>query len=407
MTNIFYFRKICGIGGTEQYLYEIAKKYHMYDITIYYDTADEIQLKRLKTLVRCKKRKKGELVKCKKAFFNFNIDMIDDVEAEEYIFVSHAIFQELGYKPPIDHPKLTRWIGVSQYSADKIEEFAKKLGLNIKAEVFYNPLQLEPKEKVIRLVTASRLQDKTKGGDRIFKFIEALDRYCERTGRHYIFEIFSDSQADIRSKNVVKMKPRVDVRPYIADCDYLVQLSNDMETYCYSINEALGYGVKIITTPLTVLNELNIPEEARLTCDWDMSNVDEVVRRIFEDELKEFTYIPPKARYEDILDLSKSNYEGERNMKVKATAEYAKRNLKDAGLNRIPKEGEEFEVSGERYEILKGNNKYNAVFVEAVGIIREPVKVEETETLDDPIVEVAAKKPKTEKAVKKTTKKAK
>ena len=94
-------------------------------------------------------------------------------------------------------------------------------------------------------------------------------------------------------------------------------------------------------------------------------------------------------------------------MKVKATNKYQELNVEDKELRRIPKVGEEFEVSGERYEILRGNNKYNAVFVEAVGIIREPVKVEETEILDDPIIEVAAKKPKTEKAVKKTTKKAK
>ena len=52
------------------------------------------------------------------------------------------------------------------------------------------------------------------------------------------------------------MKPRVDVRPYIADADYVLQLSNDMETYCYTINEALGYGVPIVTTPLTVVKEL-------------------------------------------------------------------------------------------------------------------------------------------------------
>lgn len=95
-------------------------------------------------------------------------------------------------------------------------------------------------------------------------------------------------------------------------------------------------------------------------------------------------------------------------MKVKATNKYQELNVEDKELRRIPKVGEEFEVSGERYEILKGNNKYNAVFVEAVGIIREPVKVEETESLSEPVeVETATKKPKTEKAVKKTTKKAK
>ena len=103
MANIFYFRKISAIGGTEQFLYEIAKKYKDYDITIYYDEADINQLKRLKKLVRCRKHIKGEKVKCEKAFLNFNLDMIDDIEAKDYYFVSHANWEEIGYKPPIKH----------------------------------------------------------------------------------------------------------------------------------------------------------------------------------------------------------------------------------------------------------------------------------------------------------------
>ena len=82
--NIFYFRKISKIGGTEQFLYEVAKKYKDYDITIFYDQADEIQLQRLRKLVRCKKRIKGEIVKCNKVFFNFNLDMIDDIEKFDF-----------------------------------------------------------------------------------------------------------------------------------------------------------------------------------------------------------------------------------------------------------------------------------------------------------------------------------
>lgn len=324
-SNIFYFKKINGIGGTEVFLWEIAKKYNGIDITIYFDDADEFQLKRLQKLVKCKRRIAGEKVKCKKAFFNFNIDMIDDVEAEEYIFVSHAIYQELGYQPPIQHPKLTGYIGVSQYSVDKLEEYAQKLGLDdVKAEVCYNPLQLEKEEKVIRLVTASRLEDKTKGGDRILKLIEALDRYCARTGRHYIFEIFSDSKTDIDSPNVVKMKPRVDVRPYIADADYLVQLSNNMETYCYSINEALGYGVPIVTTPLTVLGELPATDNEKIILNWDCSNVDEVAEQIFTKKIKPFKYTPPADNWGDFLCKTKSNYKQyiKQKVKIKAVVKY-------------------------------------------------------------------------------------
>ena len=53
-------------------------------------------------------------------------------------------------------------------------------------------------------------------------------------------------------------------------------------------------------------------------------------------------------------------------MKVKATAEYEKRNLKDVELDYIPREGEEFEVSEERYRLLSGNNPFKAKFVEKV-----------------------------------------
>lgn len=80
-------------------------------------------------------------------------------------------------------------------------------------------------------------------------------------------------------------------------------------------------------------------------------------------------------------------------MKVKATEMYKKLNVQDKELKRIPEAGEEFEVSEERYEILTKTNPNKVVFVEKV----EEVKV----------IETATKKVKTEKAVKKTTKKAK
>lgn len=77
-------------------------------------------------------------------------------------------------------------------------------------------------------------------------------------------------------------------------------------------------------------------------------------------------------------------------MLVRATDKYEKLNLKDNELGRIPKKGEEFEVSEERFKVLTKTNKYKAVFVE---------RVEEVET--------ATKKVEAETAVKKTRKKTK
>lgn len=318
MDNIFYFRKINKIGGTEQFLYEIAKKYHKYDITIFYDEADIFQLMRLKKYLRCKKRIKGELVKCKKAFFNFNLDMIDDVEAEEYIFVSHANYEELGYKPPIEHSKLTGFIGVSQFATDKLNEYGKKLGLNIDTRKCYNPLTLEPVQKVPIIVSACRLDDQVKGGERTIQLINALDRYCEKNNRQYLWLIFTNKTTiKLPSPNAIYMQPRVDVRPYIARADWVAQLSNDMETYCYTTNESTGYGVPIITTPLSVYNELPVTDNERIVLNWDCSNVDEVARLIFEKEVKPFKYKIPEDDWENILVKGKNMYEEEKKMKVK------------------------------------------------------------------------------------------
>ena len=75
-------------------------------------------------------------------------------------------------------------------------------------------------------------------------------------------------------------------------------------------------------------------------------------------------------------------------MKVKATNNYEKLKLKDKKLNRIPKEGEVFEVSEERYDYLTSGNEYKVAFVE---------KIE-----DEKKIETATKKVKKETAVKKT-----
>jgi len=74
-------------------------------------------------------------------------------------------------------------------------------------------------------------------------------------------------------------------------------------------------------------------------------------------------------------------------MKVRATNMYTEKHIEDAQLKRIPKEGEEWEVTEARYQQLC-NNVYGVKFVD---------KVDEVET--------AVKNPVVEKAVKKTTKK--
>lgn len=77
-------------------------------------------------------------------------------------------------------------------------------------------------------------------------------------------------------------------------------------------------------------------------------------------------------------------------MLVKATNKYKELNLQDKELQRIPEEGEIFEVSNERFKVLTKNNEFKEVFVE---------KVEEVETAVREVEKETAKK-KTSKKVK-------
>lgn len=51
-------------------------------------------------------------------------------------------------------------------------------------------------------------------------------------------------------------------------------------------------------------------------------------------------------------------------MRVRATDQYEKLNKKDKILKRILKEGEEFEVSEERFKVLNGLNAFGVSFAE-------------------------------------------
>lgn len=73
-------------------------------------------------------------------------------------------------------------------------------------------------------------------------------------------------------------------------------------------------------------------------------------------------------------------------MKVKALDTYIKHRIEDKELKRIPKVGEEFEITEERYKTLTGSNEYGLIFVEKV---ENKIKIER-----------ARKNTKTEKAIK-------
>ena len=74
-------------------------------------------------------------------------------------------------------------------------------------------------------------------------------------------------------------------------------------------------------------------------------------------------------------------------MLVRATDEFMKKGIKPKELKRIPKAGTEFEIEDSRFELLFGDNKYKAKFVEKVEDEVPEVTANENEDLNTDKVE--------------------
>lgn len=326
--NLFYYRHVNAIGGVETFFWEIAKKYGKdHDITLMYKTGDRKQLQRLRELIRVIQYP-GGIVQCEKAFFGYAHDALDQIEADEYIQIIHADFKDpylsrQGYLPKVNG-KFSRYVCVSENNQASFEELT-----GIECEQCYNPITPVKPRKVLRLISATRLTPE-KGLKRMRKLAEALDK----AGVRYVWTVYTDSAEHIESPNVIFRPARLDMTDYIADADYLVQLS-DTEGYSYSILEALCCGTPVIITPLPVRYELQVKDGVNgivLPFEMDEIPVDRIVKG-----LRKFKYTPQPDRWNELLLPGKGDYsyDPEREVTVRSRILY-----QDLQLGRLVKEGE-------------------------------------------------------------------
>ena len=357
--NIFYFDRLNEIGGVETFFYEIAKKYCDNDITVFYSYGDLKQIQRLKKYIRVIKYT-GQKIKCKKAFFNYNLKPIDNIEAEKYYEIIHANYRDLGVRPNV-HDKINEYIGVSQSVCDVFTELT-----GLPCTLCYNPITIEKPKRVLYLISATRLTAE-KGKNRILKLAKALDD----AEIPYIWTIFTNDTRAIQHPRIIFMEPQLNIRDYIAKADYTVQLS-DTEAYCYTMIESLLLNVPVIVTPWACLKELNITNDYGFILPFDMTNipVDEIYNKKFN-----FKYNLKPDNWNQILELSKSTYKEELNSiyTVEALSAYQNNKLVDAELGHIPEPGEVWDVSKERFDLLAGENKRGIQFVKLVN--KKPISL--------------------------------
>lgn len=364
--NILYIRDISPLGGVETFIWEMVKKYHKYDIAVVYKTADPKQLARLRNYCVCYEHR-AQKIKCKVAIINWDTSIIDFIEEGAQIYqVIHGDYTNPVYTwRPKTHPRIKEYIGVTKYVA---EGFIKLMGCQ-NTTYGYNPLTIDEDEKMLILVSATRLSP-IKGKSRMQGLANALDN----AGIKYIWYVFTNDKESLRSDNVVYMKPRLDVGRWISKADYVVQLS-DTEACSYTINEALYRNIPVIVTPLPYLEEIGVRDGKNAwVLNFDCSNMQHIVDNIYNKP--KFTFKQLKDRYDELLSHTPSHFEEDKKMKIRVEAldTYEKFNITDGELGRIPHKGEQFEVTKERLNILLGNNAGGRVYVKIVEPVKETKK---------------------------------
>jgi glycosyltransferase involved in cell wall biosynthesis len=263
---------------------------------------------------------------------------MDLFEADEVIQIIHADYEAQKLKPNLDK-RIKEHYAVSKAVA---EAYKRISGVNVK--VAYNPLTIEKPKKILRLISATRLT-KEKGKDRMIKLANALDK----AEIPYEWRIFTNDSLPIPNENVIYMKPRLDIRNYIADADYLVQLS-DTEAFSYSILESLCLGTPVIITPIPSSIEMGVKNGINgYILDFSMEDIP--INDIYTN-IPKIAFKSPKDIYDKLLINEPTTYEPDKMVKVRALKGYS-----DIELNIFIPKGHEFEVMQSRAEELINRQK--------------------------------------------------
>ena len=338
--NIFFFRHINDIGGIETFFWHMARKYGpTHDITIFYCTGAYAQVSRLRKYVRViqipKNIPKDLKIECEKAFFNFNLDILEHVKADEYIQIAHGDYKSMKVRPNTD-PRIDKYYGISKIVCETYKEVT-----GYDTELTYNPFIPPTPRRILHLISATRLTYE-KGGKRM----EMLQKLLDQSGIPYVWHIYSTDKLKSSSPNVVYHKPRLDITDYIADADYLVQLS-DNEGYCYSVAEALSVGTQVIVTDCPVFRELGVNESNGFILPFDMRVVP--INDIYANAGRKFTWTAPEDNWGNILVPGEPTYIQEITTDVMVVC---KEKYLDLELNRMVHKGEIFAVSKARADVL-------------------------------------------------------
>ena len=341
LKNVIYFPGLNSVGGVETYCYEMGLKYGKdFDITVLYRNGDPDMVKHISEVARTIRYREGDKIICDVFIFGYGweSEMFDRLEAKKIIQTFHADYV-CRHLNPCPNERITKRFGVAENTTNGIRdhyEWAKDI------ETMYNPYTVKKPRKILNLISATRLTPE-KGFERMVAFAEALDK----ANIPFHWTVYTDKPREFPNKSVAVMPHRLDILDFIADADYLVQLS-DTEGYSYSIVEALSVGTPVICTAFAVAEEQGIVNGKNgfiLPMSMENLPIDAIYKGV-----KKFKCEPRESHYEDVLSKGESEYGLDL---AKDVTVCCIKNYFDIPLNRMVAYGEKQIVSRERGEYLE------------------------------------------------------
>lgn len=250
-TIILFHRKIYKIGGVETFLFNFCYSLRdYYDITVLYEEIDTDQAAHMFPYAHLEKLERNKEYVCDIAINNTAswVDYPKNINAEKTFSIIHCDYKDYmriaNVKPAfhIGH----EFICINKFARDSFVDLFK-----CDCDVIEGTLQPDfAPNKILHLVSATRLSIE-KGKQRMY----TLMRLLRNANIKFDWKIFTNDKFELSEEfpEVTVMKPCYDVIDWVADADYLVQLS-DTEALCLAVREALSVGTPVIVTDIPGFN---------------------------------------------------------------------------------------------------------------------------------------------------------
>ncbi len=339
---ILYINSMNVIGGLATFVYQFALTFKgYYDITLVVNQIDERLRSRIAAHIRVEKYNPNRQYRCDSLIMLRILDTKPaNIVCAQSIQMCHACKTSDKWSIPQYHDCI---VNVSEASKKSFGDQAKD------AKVIHNMI-VPSEEKALLLVSATRIPaaDKGKNEARMIQLVNMLND----AKIPFIWLNFSDGQLMNAPKGFYNMGLHMDIQPYIAKADYLVQLS-DSEAFSYSILEALINNTAVIVTPFASVPEYGIEDGKNgYIVPFDM-NFD--VKKLLNVPQFEYQYDNDAIikQWRDLLGKKKlkQNYKPLDVRKVLARITYY-----DIELKRTVKQGEVLYMAPDRADALMSKN---------------------------------------------------